>query len=187
MQHEISALTVIAESNAPDAATLAPVLREVVRKIDPSMPVGGARSMHDFFAQRVVKTNNILVEISSSLGLLGLLLAMVGLYALVAYSASRRSREIGIRMAIGADRPSVLRMILRQGLALGSVGVGTGLILSYLACRALASALWTVAGHTNYAILPAIGLPLLLVTLLAAYVPARRASLIDPMRALRDE
>jgi predicted permease len=186
-QHGTSALTVIAESSAPDAATLVPVLRDVVRKIDPSMPVGGARTMHDFFAQRVVKTNNILVEITSSLGMLGLLLAMVGLYALVAYSVSRRSREIGIRMAIGADRPSVLRMVLRQGLTLGSVGVGAGLILSYLACRALASVLWTVAGHANYAILPAIGLPLLLVTLLAAYVPARRASLIDPMRALRDE
>ena len=103
----------------------------------PSMPIVGARTIHDFFTQRAVKTPNILVEVITSLGMMGLLLAMVGLYALVAYSVSRRSREIGIRMAIGADRPSVLRMVLRQGLVLGSIGAGVGLILSFLACRAL--------------------------------------------------
>jgi macrolide transport system ATP-binding/permease protein len=186
-QHGRSALTLLAESSAPDAATLAPVLRELARKIDPAMPYSDARTMQDFFEQRAVKTTNILVEITASLGLLGLVLAMVGLYALVAYSVSRRSREIGIRMAIGAERRGVLRMVLRQGLVLGSIGAGAGLVLSYLACRALSSSLWTVAGYVNYAILPAVALPLLLVTLLAAYVPARRASLIDPMRALRDE
>jgi ABC-type antimicrobial peptide transport system permease subunit len=90
-------------------------------------------------------------------------------------------------MAIGADRQGVLRMVLRQGLTLGSIGVGVGLILSFLACRALVSSLWTVTGHINYAVLPAVGAPLLLVTVLAAYIPARLASLIDPMRALRDE
>jgi predicted permease len=187
MQHGRSALTLLAESSAPDAATLAPVVREVVRKIDPAMPYSDARTMQDFFEQRAVKTTGILVEITASLGLLGLVLAMVGLYALVAYSVSQRSREIGIRMAIGADRPSVLRMVLRQGLTLGLIGAGAGMVLSYLACRALSSSLWTVAGYINYALLPAVALPLLVVTLLAAYVPARRASLIDPMRALRDE
>jgi ABC-type antimicrobial peptide transport system permease subunit len=90
-------------------------------------------------------------------------------------------------MAIGADRQGVLRMVLRQGLVLGLTGAGVGLILSLLACRALTSALWVISERVNYALLPAVALPLLLVTLLAAYVPARRASLIDPMRALRDE
>ena len=186
-QHGTRALTVLAESSTPDAAALAPVLREIVRKIDPAMPYSDARTMQDFFTQRAVKTTNIIVETVTSLGIMGLILAMVGLYALVAYSVSRRSREIGIRMAIGADRQGVLRMVLRQGLALGSIGVGVGLILSFFACRAMTASLWTVAGSMNYAILPAIALPLLVVTLLAAYVPARRASLIDPMRALRDE
>jgi macrolide transport system ATP-binding/permease protein len=186
-QHGTRALTVLAESSAPDAAILAPVLREVVRKIDPAMPYSDARTMQNFFTQRAVKTTNIIVEVITSLGLMGLVLAMVGLYALVAYSVSRRSREIGIRMAIGADRKGVLRMVLRQGLVLGSIGAGAGLILSFFAYRALVSSLWTLAGRMNYAILPAIAVPLLLVTLLAAYVPARRASLIDPMRALRDE
>jgi ABC-type antimicrobial peptide transport system permease subunit len=143
--------------------------------------------MRDFFTQRAVRTPNMLVEVTASLGIMGLALAMVGLYALVAYSVSRRSREIGIRMAIGADRQGVLRMVLRQGLVLGSLGAGAGLIVSFFACRAMTSSLWILAGHMNYALLPAVAVPLLLVTLLAAYVPARRASLIDPMRALRDE
>jgi ABC-type antimicrobial peptide transport system permease subunit len=186
-QHSTGALTLLAESSAPDAATLAPVVRAVVRKIDPAMPYTNARTMQDFFDQRAVKTTNIIIEVASSMGLMGLGLALVGLYALVAYSVSRRSREIGIRMAIGADRQGVLRMVLRQGLTLGSIGVGVGLILSFPVCRALASGLWTVTGNMNYAILPAVAAPLLVVTVLAAYLPARRASLIDPMRALRDE
>jgi cell division protein FtsX len=187
MQYPASHLTLITESSAPDAANLAPVVRDLVKGIDPSMPMVGARTMHDFYTQRAVKTTNMLVEVISGLGVIGLALAMVGLYALVAYSVSRRSREIGIRMAIGADRAGVLRMVLRQGLLLGCVGAGIGLILSFLACRALTASLWALAGGVNYLLLPAVALPLLLVTLVAAYVPARRASLIDPMRVLRDE
>jgi macrolide transport system ATP-binding/permease protein len=186
-QYANSALMVLAESSAPDAAILAPVLRQVVRAIDPAMPYSSARTMRDFFTQRAVKTPNMLVAVIAGLGLMGLVLAMVGLYGLVAYTVSRRSREIGIRMAIGADRPGVIRMVLRQGLVLGSMGVGAGLILSLLAARALASGSWVTSGPLNYALLPAVAAPLLLVTLLAAYVPARRASLIDPMRALREE
>jgi macrolide transport system ATP-binding/permease protein len=187
MQHGISALKILAESSATDAATLAPVLRDVIRSIDPSMPIVGARTMQDFYTQRAVKTMEIMGDVVASLGLMGLVLAMVGLYALVAYSVSRRSREIGIRMAIGADRAGVLRMVLRQGLVLGSIGAGVGLILSFLACRAMTSSFWVLAGRVNYLVLPAVAVPLLAVTLLAAYVPARRASLIDPVRALRDE
>ena len=141
--------------------------------------------MQNLFSQRATKITDTIVEVVASLGMMGLVLAVVGLYALVAYSVSRRSREIGIRMAIGADRFGVLRMVLRQGLVLGSIGAGAGLILSSFACRALTSALWI--GQLNWVLLPVVALPLLAVTLLAAYVPARRASLIDPMRALRDE
>jgi len=182
------AMTVVAESSAPDAATLAPVLRQVVRELDPNMPVFDARTMHDYYTQRAVKTPYIIAESVAGFGGMGLLLAMVGLYGLVAYSVSRRSREIGIRMAIGADRQQVIRMVLQQGLVLGSIGVGIGLIVSFFACRALTSAIWIASfNHLNYAPFPAIAVPLLLVTLLATYAPARRASLIDPMRALRQE
>jgi len=182
------AMTIMAESTGPDAAALAPVLRDVVRSLDPSMPVFDARTMQDFYTQRAVKTPYILTESVAGFGLMGLLLAMAGLYGLIAYSVSRRGREIGIRMAIGADRSAVIRMVLRQGLLLGSIGVAFGLIASFFALRALLNAIWIASfDRVNYALLPAIALPLLVVTLLATYAPARRASRIDPMRALREE
>src|SRR5205823_10638831 len=119
----------------------------------------------------------------AGLGLLGLILAMVGLYGLVAYSVSRRTREIGVRMAIGADRANVIAMILKQGLVLGGVGVAVGLVLSFLACRVLISNMWVASfNHINYALFAAIAVPLLFVTVLASYPPAHRASLVDPMR-----
>ena len=151
------------------------------------MPFSETRTMQDFFHQRAVKTPNMLVEVIAVIGMMGLALAMVGLYALVAYSVSRRTREIGIRMAIGADRRNVIRMILRQGLVLGSIGVAAGLILSFFACRALTSGVWILASHLNYGLLPAVAVPLLLVAVLATYVPALRASRIDPLRALKEE
>jgi len=186
-QNESSALTIVAESKTPDAGALAPVLRVVVRGLDPDMPVLNERTMRDYFTQRAVKSTDMIVETVASLGMMGLILAVAGLYGLIAYSVSRRSREIGIRMAIGADRQKVTRMVLRQGLILSSIGVGIGLVLSPFIYRALMAAVWTTAGNLSYAILPAIAVPLLLVTLLATYAPARRASLIDPLRALREE
>ena len=183
-----SALTLVAESATPDAAALAPVVREVVRSLDPNMPVHDTRTMEDFYNQRAVKTPNIIAQSVAGFGAMGLLLAMAGLYGLVAYSVSRRYREIGKRMALGADRPKVIRMVLQQGLRLGSIGVAIGLILSFLACRALSAAVWVASFNSlNYALFPVVAIPLLLITLLATYAPARRASLIDPMRALREE
>jgi ABC-type antimicrobial peptide transport system permease subunit len=187
-QEKNPVLTIVAETSAPDAAALAPVVRDVVRGIDPDMPVYNTRTMHDFFTQRAIKTPAIIAQSVAGLGSMGLVLAMVGLYGLIAYSVSQRRREIGIRMAIGADRQKVIRMILRQGLVLGSIGVGVGLIASFFVCRAVMTVAWVASfDHLNYALFPAIAIPLLAVTLLATFAPARRASLVDPMRALRDE
>ena len=187
-QDKLGAMTILAESLGPDAGTLAPVLREVVRGIDSSMPVFDTRTMQDYYTQRAIKTPALLTQSVATLGLMGLILAMVGLYGLISYSVSRRRREIGIRMAIGADRPMVIRMVLRQGLMLGAIGVAAGLILSFLVCRAIVSFAWIASfDRINYALLPAIAIPLLLITVLATLVPARRASLVDPMRTLREE
>ncbi len=187
-QEKNAAMTLMAESDAPDAATLAPVVRDVVRGIDPDMPVSNARTMQDYYTQRAVKTPDIIAESVAGLGSMGLILSMVGLYGLISYSVSRRRREIGIRMAIGADRQKVIRMILGQGLVLGSIGVALGLIASFFACRAVITVAWVATfDHLNYALFPAIAIPLLLITVAATYAPARRASLVDPMRALRDE
>ena len=187
-QHAVPAMTLVAESDAPDAATLAPVLREVVQGLDANMPVFYVRTMQEFYTQRAVTLPNMTIEIVAGLGLMGLLLAVVGLYGLVAYSVSRRTREIGIRIAVGADPGNVIRMVLRQGLTLGAAGVAAGLVVSLFACRAMTSATWFFSfDRVNPAIFVAIPTVLLAVTALAAWAPARRASRVDPMRALRDE
>ena len=125
------------------------------------MPVFNTRTMLDFYTQRAVKTPGIIGETVAGLGTLGLILSIVGLYGLIAYSVSRPRREIRIRMAIGADQASVIRRVLRQGLVLGAIGVGAGLVVSFFAWRAIVG--------------------------LAAFAPARWASLVNPIRALREE
>ncbi|HEY7304328.1 MAG TPA: ABC transporter permease [Bryobacteraceae bacterium] len=187
-QNPRSALTIIAGSGTPDASGVAPVLRNIVRGLDANMPVFDERTMQNFYEQRAVKTSGIIAQSVAGLGLMGLILAMIGLYGLVAYSVSRRTREIGIRMAIGADRQSVIRMILKQGLILGSAGVVAGLIISMFATRVITSRIWVASfEHISPLLFLVISLPLLVITVLATYPPARRAALIDPMRALREE
>jgi predicted permease len=181
-------LTLVTESNAQDAAALAPVLRDVVRRLDADMPVFDVRTMQDLYTQRAARTSNMVVETVAGLGLMGLILAVVGLYGLVAYSVSRRTREIGIRMALGADRSKVIWMVLKQGMQLGVAGVAVGLVASFLACNVLTSRLWVATfDHVNPLLYALIALPLLAITVLAAWAPARRASRVDPMRVLRDE
>jgi predicted permease len=187
-QHGQTGLALFTESNAPDAAALAPTVREVVRGIDSDMPVFDVRTMQDLYDQRAVKTPTMISDIVAGLGLMGLILAIVGLYGLVAYSVSRRTREIGIRMAIGASRPMVIWMVLKQGLQLGVAGVGVGLVVSIFACNILTSRMWVATfDHVNPLSYAMIALPLLAITGLATWAPARRASRVDPMRALRDE
>jgi ABC-type antimicrobial peptide transport system permease subunit len=120
------------------------------------------------------------------MGLLGLTLALIGLYGLVAYSVARRTREIGIRMAVGAARSDVLIMVLRQGLTLSLVGVLVGGVLSLAVGRLLTASAggFGAPSPTIDVIVPVM---LIVLTLLASYFPARRASRVDPLRALRYE
>jgi len=187
-QHPRSKTSLLAESAAPDAASLAPVLRDVLRRLDPDMPIYDARPMQELYNERANKMPNMVVQVVGSLGLTGLILAAVGLYGLVAYSVSRRTREIGIRMALGAGHGSVVRMVLRQGLRLGLAGVAIGMAGAYFACRAL---IYSV-GLFNFRrvdplIFIAIPLALLSVTVLASWAPARRAARVDPLISLRDQ
>ncbi len=191
-QNGRSAMTLMAESAAEDAGTIAPTVREVVRGLDADMPVYDVRTMHDFYTQRGVRTPAILTQVVGAMGVTGMVLAVVGLYGLVAYSVSRRTREIGIRIAIGADRQKVVWMVLRQGLQLGAAGVAAGLVVAFFTCRVVASAVW--GGGTSGTLnrvstldFAAVALPLLAITVLAALAPAWRASRVDPIRALRDE
>jgi ABC-type antimicrobial peptide transport system permease subunit len=116
----------------------------------------------------------------------GLLLAVAGLYGLVAYNVIRRTREIGIRMALGAGRSDVLRLVMGKGLVLVGIGTGVGLAMGFAVERLMNSMLFDSGGVDILAY--AVVVPtLLLVTMLAAYVPARRASRIAPTEALRYE
>jgi len=126
----------------------------------------------------------MILQMVGTMGMVGLLLALVGLYGLIAYSVSRRTQEIGIRMALGAQRSSVAGMVLRQGLVLSLIGVGIGLAASVGVSRLMTVAL---AGIGKPSILSLIVVPILVtvVTMLACYVPARRASRVDPIGALR--
>jgi macrolide transport system ATP-binding/permease protein len=121
------------------------------------------------------------------LGLMGLGLAIVGLYGLVAYAASRRSREIGIRMAIGATRATVLRMVLRQGIVLALAGLVVGLVASVGAGALLRAAFPGGGDQSHVAALVLVAPIVLAVTFLSSYIPARRASRVNPMDALRCE
>jgi predicted permease len=175
---------VIATNGA--AAAIAPSLRSIVQEIDPNMPITSVRTMEDFYYGNATGIVHTLTAVSGSMGVLGLLLALVGLYGLVAYSAARRTREIGIRMAVGAQASSVLRMVLRHGLALSVSGVVLGVIGS-VAAGNLLRAVFPTASTIDIATYLLVVPVLIAVTLFAAYIPARRAARIDPLVALRQE
>jgi ABC-type antimicrobial peptide transport system permease subunit len=122
----------------------------------------------------------------SSVGVVAMLLASIGLYGVIAYSVARRTREIGIRMALGAQPSAVVGLVMKQGLAIAAVGVGVGAVLALGGAKAMAGALYGVSFVDSVAWGAAIGL-LFLVTALANLIPARRASVVDPSRALRSE
>jgi macrolide transport system ATP-binding/permease protein len=183
-QRPRSGMTLIVQSVGPAAALDQPV-RDLVKALDPSQPVFNVWTIERFYQKRVISAPVMLVQTVTAMGLIGLALAFAGLYGLVAYSANRRTREIGIRMAVEADAASVPRMVLRQALILVASGAGIGLILGLAVEKGL-HALFETSGVdvTAYlVILPA----LLGATMIAAFIPARKASRIEPTRALRYE
>jgi predicted permease len=184
-QDQKSRMVLLSES-AGESASLAGPLREVVRALDANQPIFNVRTMEEFYDMRVVSTGNTVMEIVAGMGLMGLFLATIGLYGLGAYAVSRRTREIGIRMAIGASRPAVLRMTLLRGLTPALYGLAAGLVGSVFAERLL-KVVFTTQTQTDVATYLLVIPVLLAITMLAAYIPARRASRVDPMQALRHE
>jgi ABC-type antimicrobial peptide transport system permease subunit len=183
-QHAIPRMTLVVHTDA-DPAVMAAPLRDVVRSIGINVPVYRVETMEELYAQRTVAVANLLVGISTIVGLVGLCLALVGLYAIVSYQVSRRVREIGIRMALGAVRAQVLGMILRQAAVTGAIGVAVGTAISFAGGRGLTAAL--NAPQFDPLLFAAVPLILFATTLLAAFAPARRASAIDPQEALRQD
>lgn len=162
-----------------------PVLR-TVRNIDPNQPVFNTRPIEVFYELGVLGPSLIVLQMVTVTGLVGLALALVGLYGLIAYSVVRRTREIGIRVAVGASRPRILWLILGQGLRITLAGAGVGLVLSFPLFRVLSSALAGL-GPLSPWILATVPLGLVVITTAACALPAFRASAIDPLNALRNE
>jgi putative ABC transport system permease protein len=169
-----------------DSAALVKPLRDVVRRLDADVPIFDAQTMEVFYGGRVRSFGTTMVRLVGGMGLMGLLLTMVGLYGLVSYTVSRRTREIGIRIAIGATYARIVAMVLRQGMAPAWFGLAAGLMLSVLTSRLFGRLVpfgHQVEARTYYPVVPL----LIAVTLVAALVPARRAARVNPTVALRCE
>jgi len=184
-QNPRKSMYLLTNSYADPAALTAP-LRELVHTLDPDLPVFNVRTMEDFYQIRTIAIMRILVETVGTMGAVGLSLALIGLYGLIAFSVARRTREIGIRMAIGAARSDVLNMILRQGFKLSVSGICIGGLISVAVSRALTAGLVGL-GHPNSATYLVVPILLFSVTMGSCYLPALRASRTDPMVALRYE
>jgi len=160
-------------------------VREQVAALDPMAPVFQVSTMEELLSTQVTEPRFHTVLLGCFAGM-ALLLTMVGLYGVMAYSVTRRTREIGVRIALGASRPRVLSMVLKQALVLLAAGLVLGLAASLATDRLLQSMLFGVSA-VNPAVLGLSGLLVALTGLLAAYLPARRAAKVDPMVALRYE
>src|SRR5678816_1762482 len=183
-QQPLRNMAVVVKTTSEPTAMLT-TMRQQVSQLDPALPIFGIQTM------REIRNNNVAPE-RLNLGLLGgfaalaLLLAIIGLYGLLAFTVTQRQREIGIRMALGAQRFDVLNLVVGQGMRLILAGVVIGLLGSFGLTRVLASVLFKV-GPTDPLTFVTVTFSLCAVALLACYVPARRATKVDPMVALRYE
>ena len=166
-----------------DPRRLAAPIRAEVRQLDPTLPVANVRTMNEV-VNTALATPRLTGFLLGAFAVIALTLAAVGIYGVLAYLVSQRTPEIGIRLAIGADRSQVLAMILRQGMALAGLGVIVGLAAALALTRLMAGLLYQVRASDplTFTVVPVV---LLLVALVASYLPARRATRVSPVIALR--
>ena len=168
-----------------DAASLAPAARRAVLAVDPEQAVANMKTMEQRIAESVSPRRFNMALLGLFAGV-ALLLAVVGIYGVMSYAVARRTHEIGVRVALGAQGRDVLRLVLGQGMWLALVGVGAGLALAYAATRVMSSLLYGVSA-TDPLTFSLVALILTAAALLACLAPARRATKVDPMEALRYE
>ena len=184
-QRPVARLTLLLRTNG-DPLSLVEPLKGIVRSIDPDLPVVNVRSYAALYRYAAVEGPGIAINLSLSMGAMALFLAVAGLYGLISYNVSRRTREIGIRMAIGADRAEVVRLVLGKALTLVAVGGSIGLALGFGVEQLMNSVIFNIGG-IDFLVYLIVVPTMVLVTTLAAYVPALRASRIEPTQALRYE
>jgi putative ABC transport system permease protein len=168
-----------------DPAAITPAVRDVIRNLDPEQPISDVRTLNQVMADTLgrARFNTLLLGLFAGLATL---LAGVGIFGVMNYSVTLRTREIGIRMALGAQPGQVLMLVLKQGLLLTTVGIGIGLGGALLLTRLISGLLFGVAA-TDPMTFAAIVVLLAVVSLIACYIPARRATRVDPLVGLRYE
>ena len=170
---------------AGDPVALVPVLKRELTDVNPRIPLADPRAMTAVLDGATARTSFTMALLGAASGI-ALLLGLVGIYGVISYMVSQRTREIGVRMALGATAPSVRGMVVRQGLVLAAGGVGVGLVAAGLLSRLMASLLFGVSA-TDPVTYGAVGSALVGVALMASWLPARRAAAVDPSRALRSD
>jgi predicted lysophospholipase L1 biosynthesis ABC-type transport system permease subunit len=160
-------------------------VRVAVQSVNSDLPLASVRTMQEVYDKSVARTSFTLVMLGIA-GAMALVLGIIGIYGVISYTVSQRKREIGIRLALGAQGGDVLQMVLRQGTKLALVGVVVGLGAAFTLTRLMTNLLFGVTAHDPLTLV-AVAVLLILVVLLASYIPARRATLIDPIAALRHE
>ena len=183
-QQQPSSMSLVIRSNV-DPRGLVGAIRNEVQTLDRRVPISAVKTMSDHMTY-ALWAPNMAATFSLAFGVVAVLLSAVGLYSVMAYVVSQRTREVGIRMALGANRAHVLKMITKQGMWLAGVGVVIGLLLALGLVRVLGSVLIGVSGY-DLGIFLLVPLLLAGVALLACYLPARRATKVDPLVALRYE
>jgi putative ABC transport system permease protein len=168
-----------------EPTSIASAARNIIRTLDPEQPVGEVSTMDGLLARSIARSrfNAVLLAVFS---LVALVMAAVGIYGVMSFSVQQRTHEIGLRMALGAQQSDVLRLVVKQGIILGLIGVAAGLIAAFGLTRLIVSLLFEVPA-TDTRTFAAIAGGLFLITLIACYIPARRATKVDPMVALRYE
>jgi putative ABC transport system permease protein len=170
---------------AVEPSSLAPAVRSVIRAMDADLPVVALRTMREVVASTVAERRFQLV-LTAIFGLVALVLGAVGLYGVVSYSVSCRTREIGLRLALGARRADVMRSVFSQGMPPVVAGLAVGLAGAIAIARALRGLLYGIA-PTDPLALGVVVVVLLIASALACFVPARRAATLDPLVALRHQ
>jgi putative ABC transport system permease protein len=176
--------TVVARTSV-EPLSLTNAVREAVWKIDPDQPMWAIRTV-EFMFERTTGDRRFVLALMGALAALALALATIGLYGVMSYTVAQRTREIGIRMAFGAQTSDIMKVVLKQGMALAILGVGVGMVVAFALIRVFITMLFEVEA-TDPMTFAVVALLLTGVTLLACYLPARRATKVDPMIALRRE
>src|SRR5207237_1862080 len=177
-------MIIVAKTEGDPRASIAAVQNEV-KSLDKDLPTYNIKTLDEYVAASVAQPrfNTLLLAMFAGLALI---LTAIGLYGVMSYSVTQRTHEIGIRMALGARQPDVLKMVVRQGMTLTVVGIGAGLIGAYFLTRLMSSLLFSVSA-TDPITFTAIPVVIAGVAVGACFVPARRATKVDPMIALRSE